>query len=135
MKHVCKVCGDQLTSQEFDKLSDEFKHYPAHVECFDSFESVDEFIMMVLKENEAMKPTKHTPGPWMRSGSGIKSKSRMIAIQAVKDAECGANAALIAAAPEMLDVLCRLVSMPKYELDNVIALAQDVIAKALGRGE
>jgi len=52
--------------------------------------------------------TKHTPGPWDKSGSVIKSlagSDRKVADVRVGDEEGQANAKLIAAAPELLATL------------------------------
>ena len=40
----CVVCYSEVSKKELDKLADEFKQYPAHSECFDTFETADEFL-------------------------------------------------------------------------------------------
>ena len=40
----CIVCGDKLTGDEERRLAPEFKPYPVHGECFDTFENADDFI-------------------------------------------------------------------------------------------
>lgn len=53
-----------------------------------------------------MSTTKHTPGPWRVHGELINSDSREIAvIENYSSKRDGANARLIAAAPELLEAL------------------------------
>lgn len=91
-------------------------------------------------------PTKHTPGPWELNSIGpdedkdicfvvwphldsIKSRHNRIA-----DVKGTANAHLIAAAPELLAALKRLVSSPHGEMAaGDITIAETAIAKAEGR--
>ena len=40
----CVVCGKPVPSQELQEVAKEFKPYPAHTDCFDSFDNADDFI-------------------------------------------------------------------------------------------
>jgi len=40
----CLVCHEEITPEELPQMSAEFKLYPAHQDCFDSFDSADEFL-------------------------------------------------------------------------------------------
>lgn len=40
----CLVCQENLDEADLVQLVDEFKKFPAHPECFDSFENADEFL-------------------------------------------------------------------------------------------
>jgi hypothetical protein len=86
--------------------------------------------------------TQHTPGPWSVSPyNNITSKNGTIAkieqMPGNDEAERKANARLVAAAPELLQVakhyvlLCRLHDWEGAVLDSAIA----AIAKAEGRAE
>ena len=91
---------------------------------------------------------KHTPGPWRASNSGVWAGGKFVASVYGDDAECKpdarmqANAYLIAAAPEMFDVLEAIVrtadgrSLPgNLILDEtcpLIVAARDILAKATG---
>lgn len=91
---------------------------------------------------------KHTPGPWFtgellanvyfgnKSGEmiaqcgGFKFKQKM-------EGESEANACLIAAAPDLLDVLLRMTEYaddgtPIHPSDNLMAEARAAVAKAVG---
>ena len=88
--------------------------------------------------------TKHTPGPWR----ALESKSSQHQVWKGDDHiasawgtdvpgdEQLANARLIAAAPELLDALKRIVSVASVELtgrrDDVLEQARAAIAKATG---
>jgi hypothetical protein len=83
---------------------------------------------------------RHTPGPWfyddtMKGRVNINSQSAAVASIPYIDAEAVANARLIAAAPDLLDALRRLM---REEADGefTIGLIEDAraaIAKAEGR--
>lgn len=107
-----------------------------------------------------MSQPKHTPGPWNVDGWNVYSESAKslnerpcsyFAVATVSDAsgslvrftiekeEASANAALIAAAPEMYEVLKALIEYAPHATDCnggcvcPIGLADVVIAKAEGR--
>lgn len=65
MKPTCIVCDDILTDSEFALISDEFKAYPAHADCFDTFESADEFLAFAQNKvtNENMPNLDQHPRP------------------------------------------------------------------------
>ena len=44
MTQICIVCGDIVSEADFALMSEEFKAYPAHSDCFDSFSSADAFL-------------------------------------------------------------------------------------------
>jgi hypothetical protein len=83
--------------------------------------------------------TKHTPGPWAKSGSvirGIAGSERKVADVQIIDGEGQANAKLIAASPDLLESLTNLVGLAKLgaaRLDKyhaALATAEAAIAKA-----
>lgn len=86
-----------------------------------------------------MKPT---PGPWVITGfetlkifSNHPPKMRRICSVAHESEEDKANAKLIAAAPEMLDVLERLVigaQMPAMNYVKILEEANALVKKAKG---
>jgi hypothetical protein len=84
------------------------------------------------------KPQQHTPGPWRREGDHIVGQryvcelsdwaivaagSSYPEINAALTAERDANAALIAAAPELLEALRRVLAIAECEADARAALA------------
>lgn len=82
---------------------------------------------------------KGTKGPWRFNGSEIESKScdyiaDVYGTNADTDEE-KANAQLIAAAPELLDALEKLILFTKPSKSNALALsnAYSAINKALGK--
>lgn len=103
--------------------------------------------------------SKHTPGPWTKWVShpevyanvgknmpgqlvGKYKKKPMPRIAAcedmdIDDDEADANAALIAAAPEMLDMLKRLLDHPgfvkPFEKSTTMTVMRALVAKAEGR--
>lgn len=86
----------------------------------------------------------HTPGPWIHLGLGdIVSKSAptcsadgytdVAAVYVTGDDTYNANANLIAAAPELLQVLQKIADMNEYDTSSmgyVVALAKAAITKA-----
>ena len=42
-KKKCVVCNDTVELREYQSLASEFKPYPVHAECFDTFVNADEF--------------------------------------------------------------------------------------------
>lgn len=84
---------------------------------------------------------KHTKGPWklvkkitpgqFGTDYQIRNEDNHMICE-VGPCEQDGNSSLIAAAPEMLDCLERLISMPSYELENVKSLAREVVSKARG---
>jgi len=75
---------------------------------------------------------KHTPGPWRIIVSKHKltvGPVRMLAKKRMADAR------LIAAAPDMLERLERLISSPEYEIENLKALATEIINRARGKDD
>lgn len=83
---------------------------------------------------------KHTPGPWTKSGSVIRSiasSERKVAEVRVIDDEGQANANLIAAAPDLLEALetikRRMYEPRKFMLEDLEALIDQAIAKARGQ--
>ena len=110
-----------------------------------------------MEEGEAMSETKHTPGPWVAddnegfsmwkiysrmspSGSGVQGSR--VADVIGDSAEADANAALIAAAPELLEALRLLLAECEHQAwignmpdDRVeFGIARAAIAKAKGEG-
>lgn len=84
--------------------------------------------------------SKHTPGPW--NAGGVITDNISGAIATILENENGdprANAALIAAAPEMLEALMRLENalghMEHPDADILGRIAMDAIAKAEGKKE
>ena len=81
---------------------------------------------------------KHTPGPWVISGSSIWNTETHRAIYASgikpvneRDEEGQANARLIAAAPELLGAcLASHNATTQAQLDNAVKLIAAAIAKA-----
>lgn len=55
----CLVCHEEITPEEISQMSAEFKLYPAHQDCFDSFDSADEFLAFAKSElsKEAPAPS------------------------------------------------------------------------------
>lgn len=90
-----------------------------------------------------MADAKHTPGPWRiswgRNGTyplavDNGSANVVTSFGRPSNPEARANAHLIAAAPELLDVLKTFVAGFR-DHDEVIKLARAAIAKATGTGE
>lgn len=89
-----------------------------------------------------MKNQKHTPGPWTTEdctdGIAIESGGKYIAdvhyhiAGAMSAQETQANAALIAAAPEMLEVLEMLLAHRGMMGSDSWAVAEKMIKKAKG---
>lgn len=87
---------------------------------------------------------KHTPGPWRAIGAAVHAPARHAASQRIADcrallpaAELRANAALIAAAPDLLAMLEKLTRaverLPAASpLDGLAEDARAVIARATG---
>ena len=40
----CIVCNELIDKDEFDNISMEFKEFPAHGECFDTFDDAECFL-------------------------------------------------------------------------------------------
>ena len=40
----CVVCNDVVELKEYKQLASEFKPYPVHGKCFDTFVNADEFL-------------------------------------------------------------------------------------------
>ncbi|EOI5799799.1 hypothetical protein ACM91Z_002778 [Cronobacter dublinensis] len=93
-----------------------------------------------------MKEFKGTPGPWTGKDVGICRQDRaglqlgfIMTHDENRVAECAANARLIAAAPDLLEVLQLILSY--HEDGNCqlhkedVALARAAIAKAIGEEE
>lgn len=82
------------------------------------------------------KKIKHTPGPWhhsdVRTGRiCISSEKMQVAVIPYLDNEAKANAALLTAAPDMLDLLKSLDSRGTFTPDDWPRI-KAVIAKATG---
>lgn len=87
---------------------------------------------------------KHTPGPWTADGAAVTAPARHAVSQRIADcrallpdAELRANAALIAAAPDMLAMLVKLTRaverLPNASpLDGLAEDARTIIARATG---
>lgn len=82
----------------------------------------------------------HTPGPWRQGGSVtflreptcreiVADDGRIGLVYGIIDAENKANARLIAAAPDMLEVL-REVALPPYHDSNIESLFETLRARA-----
>ena len=41
---LCIVCNDPISLNELSNVAEEFKPFPAHEDCFDSFTDADEFL-------------------------------------------------------------------------------------------
>ena len=96
---------------------------------------------------------KHTPGPWRMRTHDLMQRietceGHTVAIPAMNDGvpaiSCSANARLIAAAPELLDALNKLLSRAEGQLDtsathdglgNIDAMTAARAAIAKARGE
>ena len=94
------------------------------------------------KLNETMTHT-HTPGPWIAECNCIRSelgnqRFDLVAIVPLNHNEWGANARLIAAAPELLEALQMLMPQEPQETDSydraMWGNARAAIAKATGKG-
>lgn len=63
----CIVCHESITSEEYSQWAEEFKPYPAHAECFDTFANTDEFLEFASKHVSSQKsssqPTTPPPPP------------------------------------------------------------------------
>ena len=82
-----------------------------------------------------MRP-KHTPGPWVKStSSGMirDSENKAVAIALRGHADTEANAALIAAAPEMLELIMELVDQPGQLHEDIVRMKR-ILAKVRGKG-
>lgn len=100
--------------------------------------------------------TKHTPGPWILRSAGELlneiphpfdfvevSKQRYITTEGKSEREANANARLIAAAPDLLDMCERLLGFAHHygdpwavtaAGDGLLANAKALIAQAKGEG-
>ena len=61
----CIVCNDTVEPEEYKLLASEFKPYPVHEECFDTFINADEFLKFAsnqTKTNELSTSSTH-PAP------------------------------------------------------------------------
>lgn len=91
--------------------------------------------------------SKHTPGPWAVVGSEIIGEGGLIEVATVKQAdeyvcleeyredlavECAANAQLIAAAPEMLDLLKTIENNAEQVPEWLWEKVQEVITRVEG---
>ena len=94
------------------------------------------------KPNETMTHT-HTHGPWIAECNCIRSelgnqRFDLVAIVPLNHNEWGANARLIAAAPELLEALQMLMPQEPQETDSydraMWGNARAAIAKATGKG-
>ena len=47
---LCIVCNDPVSSRELNNVTEEFKPFPAHEDCFDSFTDADEFLSYAKNE-------------------------------------------------------------------------------------
>ena len=78
----------------------------------------------------------HTPGPWRRLGDIVAQDGSDIAIVCLRHDgdECAANASLIAAAPDLLEVCQRLAHVSLFSVDQdvaqIIMMACDAVEKA-----
>ena len=43
-KKLCIVCKNLINQDEYSSLAPEFKLYPVHFDCFDTFVNADEFL-------------------------------------------------------------------------------------------
>lgn len=94
-----------------------------------------------------MKTDKHTTGPWMigqpdQHPCVVQWEDNNFVLRTIADCGDGgipqeekeANALLIAAAPELLEALCDMVSDHDDLSDATLAFARAAIAKARGEG-
>lgn len=97
----------------------------------------------IVAMDELGKPTQHTPGPWRSFESGsdgarilpdygdTRERTKYIAIVNGRDTLTDfANARLIAAAPELLD-LAQMVAAGNTEFEDLERIARATIAKAV----
>lgn len=85
--------------------------------------------------------TNHTPGPWKANGGYVDAREKTVAdVRAMSGMEvCMADACLIAAAPELLDALKRMLRLHYDEGTaslkglETVSFAEEVIAKALAK--
>lgn len=95
---------------------------------------------------------KHTPGPWGWHNNYLVTANRDGSVQITPQAiikidtfvssidsdEFKANQALMATAPELLEILKTLIAGiqgPLYNIPNIVNIANVIIAKAEGRDE
>lgn len=51
----CVVCDDVVEIEEYEQLASEFKPYPVHGECFDTFVNADEFLEFASHQAKTKK--------------------------------------------------------------------------------
>lgn len=56
----CIVCHEKVTNEEYNELAPEFKPYPVHGECFDTFTDADEFLEFASEQASSQKSS-HSP--------------------------------------------------------------------------
>ena len=50
----CVVCDELVDQDEYEKFGAEFKDYPAHGDCFDSFDDADEFLKFARRQKKRL---------------------------------------------------------------------------------
>ena len=48
----CLVCNKPIKESELKKVAKEFKPFPAHKECFDSFDTAEDFLKFAKKKKK-----------------------------------------------------------------------------------
>ncbi len=93
----------------------------------------------ICRKRGAMPKPEHTPGPWTTDPDGdgaiVDQRGWCMARVNLDIFDCGANARLIAAAPDLLAALEQVASLPGFEPNE--PYAQSVLAairKAKGEG-
>lgn len=88
--------------------------------------------------------SKHTPGPWIigfddGSGESYITANQVVVVRGGEDGwgvmngvENPADARLIAAAPDLLEALERIVACDPYKQSSAAIIAREAIAKARG---
>ena len=57
----CVVCKNIVNSDEYNSLATEFKPYPVHFDCFNTFVNADEFLEFA--KNKVISETNKKPDP------------------------------------------------------------------------
>ena len=110
------------------------------VMLIDPFSNIDALIEKArIAEREVGDMNKHTPGSWRRMGDIVAQDGTTIAIVSPRydGDEWAANARLVAAAPDLLEVCRRLSHVSLFAVDedvaSIIMLALDAVQKATGK--
>ena len=59
----CVVCNDVVELKEYKQLASEFKPYPVHGECFDTFVNADEFLEFASSQAKESSKQSTYPAP------------------------------------------------------------------------